>query len=160
MPTLSMTTLAINSLALIAGALAGQAPTMACQHIGNAIQSSPVSNTYLFPDQCLVSPGGAYVATMQGDGNLVVYSSYSGTAIWNSGTAGNPGAALAMQQDGNVVIYANLYYPSSYVWQSNTPRQPFSYYALRMQDDGNLVAYRIWGNRYYPVWSWKTGRTS
>ncbi|WP_081259214.1 protease pro-enzyme activation domain-containing protein [Burkholderia territorii] len=56
---------------------------------------------------------GAY-ATMQTDGNLVVYSS-AGTALWNSGTSGHPGAATYVQDDGNVVIYAQLPH-----WSTNT----------------------------------------
>ncbi|WP_225849011.1 hypothetical protein [Streptomyces sp. HPF1205] len=45
-------------------------------------------------------------ATMQSDGNFVVYQ---GTrALWNSGTGGNPGGYyyLCFQTDGNLVIYA------------------------------------------------------
>ncbi|MFP3541082.1 bacteriocin, partial [Pseudomonas sp. SIMBA_044] len=56
---------------------------------------------------------GAY-ATMQGDGNLVVYSS-AGAPLWYSGTSGNPGATTYLQDDGNIVIYARI--PS---WSSNT----------------------------------------
>jgi hypothetical protein len=43
---------------------------------------------------------------MQGDGNLVVYTS-GGQPIWSSGTAGNEGAYLSVQGDGNVVIYSS-----------------------------------------------------
>jgi hypothetical protein len=47
---------------------------------------------------------GAARVTMQGDGNLVVYS-YRGTPLWTSGTNGHNGAYLAVQTDGNAVVY-------------------------------------------------------
>lgn len=54
------------------------------------------SGTYSHP--------GAY-ATMQTDGNLVVYSP-AGVPLWYSGTNGHPGATTYIQDDGNLVIYA------------------------------------------------------
>ncbi len=42
---------------------------------------------------------------MQGDGNLVLYSS-TGEPLWDSGTHGQPGAYLINQDDGNVVVYS------------------------------------------------------
>ncbi|WP_232430423.1 protease pro-enzyme activation domain-containing protein [Burkholderia ubonensis] len=56
---------------------------------------------------------GAY-ATLQTDGNLVVYSP-TGVPLWYSGTNGNPGAATYLQDDGNLVIYAQA--PR---WNTNT----------------------------------------
>jgi hypothetical protein len=47
---------------------------------------------------------GATKATMQIDGNFVLYNS-SNQAKWSTGTSGNPGAYLVMQDDGNLVIY-------------------------------------------------------
>jgi hypothetical protein len=44
-------------------------------------------------------------ASMQTDGNLVVYSATS-TALWQAETSGNAGAYLVMQSDGNLVIYS------------------------------------------------------
>ncbi|OIJ97810.1 hypothetical protein BIV25_13470 [Streptomyces sp. MUSC 14] len=46
---------------------------------------------------------GAY-ASMQADGNLVVYSS-TGAALWSTHTYGHSGAYAVMQSDGNVVVY-------------------------------------------------------
>ena len=40
---------------------------------------------------------------MQGDGNLVLYSS-SSAALWASGTSGNSGAYLVLGDDGNLVV--------------------------------------------------------
>jgi hypothetical protein len=42
---------------------------------------------------------------MQGDGNLVIYSTTPGQAFWWTMTYGHPHATLIVQNDGNVVIY-------------------------------------------------------
>jgi hypothetical protein len=55
-------------------------------------------------------------AIMQGDGNLVLYTS-SGSAAWSSGTAGNDGADLVVQNDGNVVIYSTS---GAALWDTGT----------------------------------------
>ena len=60
---------------------------------------------------------GATEATMQSDGNFVLYNS-KGAAVWASNTNGNPGSYLSMQIDGNLVIYKQ-----SSLWSSKT-RQP------------------------------------
>jgi hypothetical protein len=48
---------------------------------------------------------GAVRATMQTDGNFVLYNA-QGQAVWATRTNGNPGAYMIMQGDGNLVIYA------------------------------------------------------
>jgi hypothetical protein len=53
---------------------------------------------------------------LQGDGNLVVYSS-GHVARWASGTQGHPGTVLAIQDDGNVVLVAPGNHP---IWATNT----------------------------------------
>lgn len=58
---------------------------------------------------------GGYVAVMQGDGNFVLYSK-EGCALWNSQSAGHPGASLAVQGDGNAVVYAG----ATALWSSRT----------------------------------------
>jgi hypothetical protein len=45
-------------------------------------------------------------ATMQTDGNFVVYNSY-GNPVWHTWTFGNPGAYLAVKDDGGLVVYSN-----------------------------------------------------
>ncbi|WP_244138735.1 MULTISPECIES: protease pro-enzyme activation domain-containing protein [Burkholderia] len=86
------------------------ANVLVMQGDGNLVllrQGVPVwsSGTYNHP--------GAY-ATMQTDGNLVVYSS-AGAPLWYSSTGGNPGAVTYIQDDGNVVIYTQV--PG---WSSNS----------------------------------------
>jgi hypothetical protein len=58
--------------------------------------------------------GGA-AATMQGDGNFVVYTA-GGAALWHTHTYRFPGAWLAVQNDGNVVVYSG----STPRWATNT----------------------------------------
>ena len=48
---------------------------------------------------------------MQGDGNLVVYSS-AGAALWWSGTNGNAGTALVLNDGGTLGIV----YKSRVIW--------------------------------------------
>ncbi len=96
----------------------------------------------LNPNQSMYSSSGGYRLVMQGDGNLVTYSS-NNTPVWSSQTF-SPGAYLIMQNDGNLVIYnAN----GSPIWNS-----PVNYvggsYAV-MQTDGNFVVYK--GSQ--PKWS-------
>ncbi len=103
------------------------------------------------------------VATMQGDGNFVLYGKTS-NALWASATYGHSGAHLALQNDGNLVVYgAN----DAALWASgtNVPAAPAAptgcgaitegeglirggsvkscngRYLFAMQTDGNLVLY-------------------
>ena len=59
-------------------------------------------------------------ATMQGDGNFVVYAA-DGRPLWASHTEGHPGAVLVLQDDGNAVVYAPDGRP---LWASHTMRPP------------------------------------
>uniref|UniRef100_UPI003704A717 hypothetical protein n=1 Tax=Streptomyces silvisoli TaxID=3034235 RepID=UPI003704A717 len=58
---------------------------------------------------------GAY-ASMQSDGNLVVYPT-SGSALWATGTSGHSGAHASMQDDGNLVVLTSS---GTALWSSNT----------------------------------------
>ncbi|MFG3202878.1 hypothetical protein [Streptomyces sp. NPDC048192] len=63
---------------------------------------------------------GAY-ASMQSDGNLVVYTS-GGTALWSTHTNGHTGAYALLQSDGNFVVYTSSGGPGKggALWASNT----------------------------------------
>jgi hypothetical protein len=111
--------------------------------------ADPVTNTLaagqsLSPGQELVSPGGGYVAVMQGDGNFVVYApGFRALFATNTFAAG---AGLFMQGDGNLVLYASgrpLFYTYTFAVGAE----------LVLQADGNLVVYA--GGR--PLWSYRTG---
>ena len=65
----------------------------------------------------LHSTNGQYTLNMQGDGNLVVYTS-AGKPVWASNTGGTGSQNfLAMQGDGNLVVYTSAGKP---VWASDT----------------------------------------
>ncbi|MGW1157642.1 hypothetical protein ACWD48_05245 [Streptomyces sp. NPDC002519] len=101
---------------------------------------------------------GAY-ASMQTDGNLVVYSS-TGSALWSTHTNGHAGAYFLVQDDGNMVIYGAGGGPSTggALWSDGTyarstkigsgQKLPGGWWAqtqytrLVMQPDGNVVIYR------------------
>jgi hypothetical protein len=64
---------------------------------------------------------GATTLSMQGDGNLVLYSiddytTPSGHSVGDTGTDGHPGARLAIQDDGNLVVYDG----TDALWASDT----------------------------------------
>lgn len=91
----------------------------------------------------IYSPYRTYYMVFQNDGNLVVYNSRSGSAVWDSKTA-NSGNRAEFQSDGNFVIYNSAGTP---VFSTNTANRGS---VLKMQDDGNLVIYNGSDN---PVWS-------
>ncbi|MDR1032764.1 MAG: hypothetical protein LBL84_01985 [Candidatus Nomurabacteria bacterium] len=94
----------------------------------------------MYPGQSIKSPNGKYVATLQVDGNLVVYSNVTKKhALWHSYTWDTPVKYLVNQaHDGNLVLYDSsgkaLWHSNT--WTSKTPS------VLKMQDDGNLVLYK------------------
>jgi hypothetical protein len=100
-------------------------------------------NQYLIPNQSLVSDNGAYKLIMQGDGNLVLYST---TGVrWNSGTWGNYDVLYAvMQGDGNFVIYKQ---GGIAIWNSGTQRNPGAW--LQLNGDGVIAIYKPGS---IPIW--------
>ncbi|WP_310964130.1 hypothetical protein [Nocardioides terrisoli] len=83
--------------------------------------------------QRIVSRNDKYFVVMQGDGNLVKYTS-TGTSQWSSATAGTGADRVVMQGDGNLVVYAG----GTAKWSSATSGSDAR---LVIQDDGNLVVY-------------------
>jgi len=100
------------------------------QNFGNALYH----DQYLHANQYLLAANGAYELIMQGDGNLVLYSTTRST--WNSATQNNPGAFAVMQGDGNFVVYTANWRA---LWNSATQGNAGAW--LVMQADGNLVIY-------------------
>ena len=84
--------------------------------------------------QSILSPNGQYRLTMQGDGNLVSYTS-ANAPIWASGTSGS-GTHAAMLSDGNLVVYNAA---NAVVWASGTSGHPGAYVGLG--NDGELQIY-------------------
>jgi len=104
------------------------------------------------------SGSGATYATMQTDGNLVVYS--PGGAVWSSSTAPGTHDSATLQDDGNFVVYSSASVP---LWSSDggrtgyTPDElpagwnlsagqylysPSGTYFAVFQSDGNFVEYQ------------------
>lgn len=95
--------------------------------------------TMLKPGQIVYSASRNHELAMQNDGNLVLYNTSSGAAVWNSGTNGNAGAYAVFQTDGNFVIYGTGGKP---LWFSSTNGTSYGQ-SLVIQDDGNMVIYRM-----------------
>ncbi|ONH31476.1 protein kinase domain-containing protein [Pseudofrankia asymbiotica] len=86
--------------------------------------------------QKLVSGNGRFVAAMQFDGNLVVYSEGPGavTPAWESGTGGTAASYAVMRDDGDLVLYGND--GTTVYWSSDTHGSDMY---LWMRDNGELV---------------------
>ncbi|GGI04815.1 hypothetical protein [Egicoccus halophilus] len=103
----------------------------------------------LHAGQELRSNNGQYRLVMQTDGNLVLYPTAGGAAVWATHTWNRPAldrpVRADMQADGNFVLYDTLNRP---VWATGTHQHPGSYFDL--QDDRNLVIYNA---ERRPVWA-------
>lgn len=105
----------------------------------------------LAPGAAIDSPNKVFRLTLQTDGNLVLYSSYSRssgtispTPYWSSETKGQAISALVLQDDGNLVLYRKNH---TVAWASGTDRRLHT--RLTLRDDGVLTLYtpkahRIW----------------
>jgi surface antigen len=113
--------------------------------IGNSA-STIVAGYSLGVGQRLVAPDGVHFASMQSDGNFVVYR--GSTALWSTRTFG-PNHRVVLQTDGNLVVYSAT---GRALWSSRSAGTGGS--RLTMQTDGNLVVYRA---AYPATWSWRTG---
>ncbi|KAB8038786.1 lectin [Silvanigrella paludirubra] len=103
-------------------------------------------NQYITSGQRLDSARGCFHLDMQSDGNLVIYRSSNGQAIWSSKTQNTGTYFAVMQADGNFVTYN---YAGKPTWNSRTNNHEGSWVVL--QDDGNLVVYAY--NSLRPLWS-------
>ncbi|WP_175778426.1 protease pro-enzyme activation domain-containing protein [Burkholderia anthina] len=132
-------------------------PVVSALHASICAPTSPIyggnlnEGTTLEPGQILYSPSKNHELVMQNDGNLVLYNTTRGTAVWNSGTFGNAGAYAAFQTDGNFVVYGAS---GRALWASSTNGVAVRQF-LAVQDDGNMVIYRT----YVPIFATGTGTT-
>ncbi|WP_244104088.1 protease pro-enzyme activation domain-containing protein [Burkholderia ambifaria] len=108
--------------------------------------------TTLKPGQAVYSASRNHQLLMQGDGNLVLYNTTNGAAVWNTRTYGNAGAYAVFQNDGNFVVYSAN---GAVLWYSATYGQSGSQH-LSVQDDGNMVIYQS----FVPVFATATGTSS
>ena len=90
----------------------------------------------LLQGQARNSADGRFVLVFQEDGNLVLYRTGTGQALWATNTNGRQGSSLFMQSDGNLVLYDPQFRG---LWSSGTNGVPGA--GLSIQSDGNLVIY-------------------
>jgi hypothetical protein len=122
----------------------------------NVLYSTPsagddmLSVEMLAAGQSILSGNGQYRLIYQTDGNLVLYRTSNGAALWASNTWGTAPGACLMQHDGNLVIYNANGIP---IWASQT----YGYTGNRLvaQSDGNVVIYTAWGA---PIWATGTNQ--
>ncbi|WP_175805770.1 protease pro-enzyme activation domain-containing protein [Burkholderia ambifaria] len=132
-------------------------PNVSALHSAICVPTSPIyggiinEGTTLKPGQIVYSAARNHELFMQDDGNLVLYNTTNGVAVWNSGTYGNVGAYAVFQTDGNFVVYSASGKP---LWYSATNGTPYGQY-LAVQDDGNMVIYES----QVPVFSTGTNTT-
>lgn len=104
----------------------------ACMSAVTLTYASGVSARVLHPGERLVagevmySDEGRYFATLQHDGNFVVYRNATPLrAIWSTNTVGRGAVMADMQTDGNFVLYDSARRP---IWNtaSNGPNRSFT----------------------------------
>lgn len=100
--------------------------------------------------QRLYSNNSRYFATMQADGNFVVYTG-EGKPIWSTNTTGRGADYAAMQSDGNFVLYNSR--TGAAVWSSNTAYRLAGFAAIT--DYGQWIVFKN-----TPVWSSNTSDRS
>ncbi len=96
-------------------------------------RSTLSSGQFLRPGQARRSPSGAYLLTMQPDGNLVLYDAASRRPLWSSQSTGAGGVVAALPRGGSLVVTtaggAQLFSAGARVSAGR----------LVVQDDGNVV---------------------
>ncbi|WNV87348.1 S8 family serine peptidase [Umezawaea sp. Da 62-37] len=93
--------------------------------------------------QSKTSTDGRYTLIMQGDGNLVLYTS-GGAALWSTDTWGTDAAYAVLQGDGNLVLYSTAGVPR---WHTNTWGTAADH--LVVQTDSNVVLYGPGGQVFW-----------
>ncbi|GAC1346741.1 MAG: hypothetical protein NVSMB27_10850 [Ktedonobacteraceae bacterium] len=105
-------------------------------------------NQQLNVNDQLVSNNGLVNLVMQGDGNLVLYRTQFGQALWSSNTSGKPVDHIIMQSDGNLVAYSMA---GDHYWDTGTSGHPGAW--VWLQPDGNLV---VSDSKNNPLWASNT----
>jgi subtilase family serine protease len=132
-------------------------PNVSVLYSSICVRTSPIGggvineSTVLQATQIVYSPSRNHELAMQSDGNLVLYNTTNGMAVWSSGTYGNPGAYAVVQSDGNFVVYSA---GGKALWASSTDGTSVRQF-VAVQDDGNMVIYRT----YVPVFATGTATT-
>lgn len=116
---------------------------------------SPKPGNYLFPGEFLrplgklYSPNGLFYLTYQTDGNLVLYKCSApfcdsiNSPSWSSNTAGNtPGIFNVDPRDGFIHVWS-INSVGVYIESAKFGGNVCGGNYLKLQDDGNLVIYRV-----------------
>ncbi len=106
----------------------------------NSLQMNQAMKT----GQKITSSNGGYHFDIQGDGNMVTYSS-TGSVVWTANTTGKGGVSLKLQGDANLVLSNPA---NAAVWSSGTGGAGAAY--LILQSDGKLALRNVAGAT---VWS-------
>lgn len=122
--------------------------------VGGSMRYLLTGNDRLLPDQQLnvheqlVSGERLFNLIMQSDGNLVLYRTEPGVALWASNTDGTPVNHVIMQGGGNLAACSaeDMTY-----WATGTGGHPGAWAVA--QDDGNFVVY---DNASNPLWASNT----
>ena len=117
-------------LAVVVVSLFGSTPAMT-QASGVVVLAA---NQQLSIGDQLVASNGRTRLLMQSDGNLVLYRTDTGAALWHTGTFGKPVTHAIMQTDGNLVLYNSD--RSVAYWHAGTFGHPGA--SLQLADTGNL----------------------
>ncbi len=91
------------------------------------------ADTELRTNDRLTSANGSHFLVMQGDGNLVLYTS-AGRALWATGTNGSGAIRARFQGDGNLVLRTSS---GAAVWSSKTSGSGAT--SLKVLNTGNVV---------------------
>ena len=135
--------------ALVAGVLSLAAMPLRSMKAGASAGTPTLSaGEYLYEGQAIRN--GSFFATLQNDGNFVLYNGT--TPLWASNTHSNsdPNVHLVMQFDGNLVLYTAANAP---VWATGTSG---SNAFLVLQNDANMVLYSNPAGSPKPVWATNT----
>jgi hypothetical protein len=109
-----------------------------------------VNSPVVCADTNMLSPDYKYRASVQSDGNVVVYKQ---TAVWSTTTFGQGKGpfCLRLQPDGNLGVIDSTDKAS---WYSTSKNKGIGPYRLNMLDNGNLV---IFDDNNRAIWSYQSG---
>lgn len=107
-----------------------------------------------------------YYATLQSDGNFVVYNKKTGKLIWSLGT--NFGSSysdyqLTLQKDGNLVLYAKKGNTRQWLWATGTNSSTYTTdrgytFSLALSGTGQLKLTQSYqGRGYTEICTWYSG---
>lgn len=93
-------------------------------------------NQRLNSNEYLESTNGDYRLYLQGDGNLVLRDTDSGSSVWSSSTVGTGAVRLTMQSDGNLVMRDS---EGDAIWSTRTSGSGAN--LLLLESGGSLILY-------------------